>query len=161
MTELVAMCESCGFKRPKTYIASGNVIFESALSESEVKAALEARLEEYAGKPVAVIVRTITELKNALDSNPFPEAEPSRLIVLFLNETPPQNVLEGVTGRTREVLSLGKREIYINYVDGIGDSKLKFAALKVGTGRNMNTVGRLIALASETCHEEGPHDSST
>ena len=57
MTELKAMCETAGFKSVRTYIASGNVVFASTKSESQVKVALEAALAKYAGKPVGVMVR--------------------------------------------------------------------------------------------------------
>ena len=58
MSELEAMCETAGFEKVKTYIASGNVVFTSGMSEAEVKAALEKALPAYAGKPVGVMVRT-------------------------------------------------------------------------------------------------------
>ncbi|MEQ1511028.1 MAG: DUF1697 domain-containing protein, partial [Sphingopyxis sp.] len=58
MGELKAMGEACGFANVRTWIASGNVLFESMLDEAGVKAALEARLAAYAGKHVPVLVRT-------------------------------------------------------------------------------------------------------
>jgi uncharacterized protein (DUF1697 family) len=45
MSDLKAICESIGFHKVRTY-----VVFRSAWSELEVKAALEARLQAYAGK---------------------------------------------------------------------------------------------------------------
>jgi uncharacterized protein (DUF1697 family) len=44
MTELKTMCERAGFTQVKTYIASGNVVFQSKLSEAKVKLALDAAL---------------------------------------------------------------------------------------------------------------------
>ena len=58
MAELKAMCEAAGFLSVRTYIASGNVVFQSPKTEVQVKAALEAALSTYAGKPVGVMVRT-------------------------------------------------------------------------------------------------------
>ena len=58
MAELKAMCEDASLKTVRTYIASGNVVFESSLSENGVKQQLERRLLAYAGKPVSVMVRT-------------------------------------------------------------------------------------------------------
>jgi len=78
MAELRAMCESLGFTNVRTYIASGNVVFASKLSEKSVKAKLEGCLEAYAGKPVGVLVRTGAEVAAALDANPFKSAEPNR-----------------------------------------------------------------------------------
>ncbi|MGA2535712.1 MAG: DUF1697 domain-containing protein, partial [Terracidiphilus sp.] len=37
MTELKSMCEAAGFKSVRTFIASGNVVFQSAKTESQVK----------------------------------------------------------------------------------------------------------------------------
>jgi len=62
MTDLKRLCEEAGFQSVRTYIASGNVVFDSPLSEARVKKALESRMEEYAGKPVGVLVRTGPEL---------------------------------------------------------------------------------------------------
>ena len=78
MSELRAMCESVGFSNVRTYIASGNVVFESKLSEKSVKAKLERALETYAGRPVGVLVRTGAELAVVLAKNPFSSAAPNR-----------------------------------------------------------------------------------
>jgi len=45
MSELKAMCCDAGFARVETYIASGNVVFESKAAPSRVKAELEGRLQ--------------------------------------------------------------------------------------------------------------------
>jgi uncharacterized protein (DUF1697 family) len=44
---------------------------------------------------------------------------------------------------------LGKREIYIHYGDGMGQSKLVVPAANAGTARNMNTVATLAKMAAE------------
>jgi uncharacterized protein (DUF1697 family) len=49
MTQLKAMCIDAGFGQVETYIASGNVVFESKSSPKKVKSELEARLLAYAG----------------------------------------------------------------------------------------------------------------
>jgi uncharacterized protein (DUF1697 family) len=147
MSELKALCKASGFLEIRTYIASGNVIFESDMSEKAVKSALECRLAKYAGSPVGVIVRTAAEMAAVLGRNPFPHAKPNRTVAIFLDRTPPSDVVNQVTGRSVEEIGLGKREIYVHYEDGIADSKLKIPAAKTGTARNMNTVAKLVALA--------------
>jgi uncharacterized protein (DUF1697 family) len=149
MTELRALCESLGFCRVRTYIASGNVVFQSTLSETTVKVALERALEDYAGKPVGVVVRTGAELAAILEANPFRAALPDRTVAIFLDATPPANTLASVTGSSSEEIALGKREIYVHYPDGIGRSKLKIAAAMTGTARNMNTVAKLAEWAAQ------------
>jgi uncharacterized protein (DUF1697 family) len=147
MTELKAMCEAAGFTKVKTYIASGNVVFQSKLPEARVKATLEAALAAYAGKPVGVAVRTPAEMAAVLATNPFPEAAPNRTLAIFLDQPPPSNALELATGQSCEEMRLGVREIYVHYGEGMADSKLEIPAAKAGTGRNMNTIARLAAMA--------------
>lgn len=149
MTELKAMCEAAGFRQVRTYIASGNVVFESGASAARVKALLEARLKDYAGKPVGVMVRTAEELVAVLKANPFPKAAPARTLVTFLDDAPPKDALKHATGVRGEEMRLGAREIYIHYGDGIGTSKLRIPAAKDGTARNINTVAALVKLAGE------------
>jgi len=76
MTELKAMCGDAGFTRVETYIASGNVVFESRAGRTAVKTALEASLLARLGKPATVVVRTASEMVAVLDATPFPGSEP-------------------------------------------------------------------------------------
>ena len=149
MSELKALCEQAGLGNVQTYIASGNVLFETSLTEAEIKATLEAALRTYAGKPIGVIVRTAFELAEILAENPFPTARPDRIVTIFLDGPPASDTLEQITGRDDEEVRLGRREIYVHYGVGMGQSKLKIPAAKAGTARNMNTVARLVALAEK------------
>jgi len=148
MAELKAMCEAEGFETVKTYIASGNVVFTSRLKEKAVKAALEARLADYAGKPVGVMVRTVAEMSAVEAANPFKAAPGNRVVAIFLDEAPAKNALADVKHQASEELRLGKREIYVRYDEGMASSKLVIPAAKAGTARNMNTVAKLAELAS-------------
>ena len=147
MTELTAMCNDAGFSKVKTYIASGNVVFVSKLSEAKVKAALESRLAAYAGKPVGVAVRTPAEMAAVLAANPFPKAAPNATVAIFLDQPPPANALEAATGQKDEEMGLGLREIYVHYGKEMAHSKLKIPAAKTGTARNMNTIAKLAEMA--------------
>jgi uncharacterized protein (DUF1697 family) len=147
MTELKAMCETAGFKSVRTYIASGNVVFTSAKSESQVKVALEAALAKYAGKPVGVMVRTVAGMAAVLAKSPFPQMPGNRTHAFFLDEPPAADALEAVSYRKDEEIQLGHREIYVYYPHGMGDSRLKIPAAKNGTARNMNTIATLAEMA--------------
>lgn len=149
MSDLKNMCERVGFQAVRTYIASGNVVFKSEKSEAAVKASLEDKLQAYAGKPVSVFVRTLPELTAVLADNPFPDALPNRTVAFFLDERPQAVVLHDVTGKKDEEIGLGSREIYVHYGEGMGTSKLKIPAAKMGTARNMNTIAKLVAMAAE------------
>ena len=149
MSELKSMCEALGFTGVRTYIASGNVVFSSRKSETAVKKALEAELESYAGKPVGVLVRSAAEMAQVLADNPFPKMAPNRTMAVFLHSPPSADTLKAVKGRKDEEIKLGRREIYIHYGDGMGQSKLVVPAAKTGTARNMNTVAALTKMAAE------------
>lgn len=148
MTELKAMCEEAGFAHVKTYIASGNVVFTSKASEKAVKAALDSRLLAYAGKTVGVLVRSAAEMDAVLKANPFPKAAPNRTLAIFLDQAPPADTLQGVSGQKDEEIALGKREVYVHCGDGMGTSKLKIKPAAAGTGRNMNTIKKLAEMAA-------------
>jgi len=148
MTELTAMCEACGFADVKTYIASGNVVFTTRKGEAAVQKALAAALQDYAGKPVGVLVRTAAEMAAVLAANPFPQAAPNRTVAIFLDAPPPRGCLAAATHVVQETMALGQREIYVHYGDGMADSKLKIPAAAAGTARNMNTVAKLAAMAA-------------
>jgi uncharacterized protein (DUF1697 family) len=150
MSELKEMCEKLGFESVRTYIASGNVVFTSRKSEAAIKTALEKQLETYAGKPVGVLVRSAAEMAQVLAANPFPKAAPNRTMAVFLDHAPPADTMAGVRGRKDEQIKLGRREIYIHYGEGMGQSKLVIAAAKTGTARNMNTVAKLAEMAAES-----------
>lgn len=148
MADLVSMAKAAGFQRVRTYIASGNLVFESPGSEKDVKAVLEQSLASYAGKHVGVLVRTAEQMATVLAANPFPEKPPNRTVVIFLDAPPPPDTLAQVVAPGGEEVRVGTREIYVSYGDTMGRSKLKIPAAKSGTARNINTVARLAAMAS-------------
>jgi uncharacterized protein (DUF1697 family) len=147
MTDLKALCEALGFRSVRTYIASGNVVFESEQSEAEIRRTLEDRLLAYAGKPIDVAVRTAAEMADVVLRNPFPHAPANRTVAIFLDAAPPVTVLSTISGQAEEKVELGRREIYVYYGANMGRSKLRIPAAKHGTARNMNTVARLAAMA--------------
>src|SRR5262245_9852006 len=149
MYELKAMCCDAGFAHVETYIASGNFVFESKAAPSKVRAELEGRLHAYAGKPIGVVVRSAPEMLAILKANPFPKVETKYTYVIFLQEPLPSDALTHVSGQQDEQMRLGAREIFVHYARGMGRSKLRIPAAKTGTARNMNTVAKLVEIASK------------
>ncbi len=148
MRDLTALCGKLGFAKARTYIQSGNVLFESGLKEDAVRHELERSLHVKMGKKIDVMVRTPAEMRAILDANPFPDKEPAKIAVVFLTSALPVEELQGLAGPAGEQVRAGSRELYVYYPEGMGRSKLK---LPLGgtpaTIRNMNTVAKLIALA--------------
>src|SRR5260370_16855769 len=125
MADLKSICEDLRFARVETYIASGNVVFESKAAPSKVKSELEARLLEYAGKPIGVLVRTAEEMRAVLKANPFGDSEAKYTYAIFLDHSPPRDALAHVTGQIDEKMSLCHREIFVRSPSLIGRPKLK------------------------------------
>jgi uncharacterized protein (DUF1697 family) len=150
MAELKRIAEELGFADPRTYIASGNLLLKSALSEAQVREMLVTRLAPLMGRHVPVLVRTATEMASVAKANPFKDAPGRRVLATFLPDKPPKDALKQARGHDGERLALGTREIYVDYCGALlGRSKLKIPAALSGTARNMNTVAKLAELARE------------
>jgi CheY-like chemotaxis protein len=105
---------------------------------------IEAGAWDYLSKPVDG-----DQMLAVLRANPFPEADPKHTYAIFLDERPPRDALDQAVGQTVERMALGKREIFVHYANGMGRSKLRIPAAKLGTARNMNTIAKLAELASK------------
>jgi uncharacterized protein (DUF1697 family) len=144
MAELKALCEELGLAQVRTYIASGNVVFVSDRNEADLRAAIEAGLEARFGKPFGVMVRSAAELAELAANNPWPDRPGNRVVAIFVDG--PLS-LDGMAGQRDEVIALGERAIYIDYGDGMADTRLRIPCAKAGTARNMNTVTKLAEMA--------------
>jgi len=144
--DLLAMGEACGFKRVRTFINSGNLLFASDLAESAVKLRIQEKLADHFGKAFPAYVRSATEMAEAAARNPFPDDKPSTVMAHFIDEAPAQAMIDEARDVQGERLALGPRLIYIAYGSGIADSKLKMPALNQGTARNMNSVAKIAEL---------------
>lgn len=143
---LNAMGEVCGFGDCRTFINSGNLLFTSGQNEEKVKACMEREVAEHFGKPVAVFVRSAAEMAEAVRRDPFTDENPSRRYAHFIDEAPTPAMLDEARDLAGERMALGPRLIYVSYGDGIGKTKLKLPAVKQGTARNMNSVGKIADL---------------
>lgn len=150
MRDLAALCGDAGCRNVRTCIQSGNVALTSDRSERAIKKALEDALTEVLGKPAAVMVRTSAELESVVARNPFPDAEPSKLLVLFLDEPPPRTRFAGLATPGGESVQPDGREVFVHYPDGMGRSRLKLPFAETGTGRNLNTLRKLLAMTKES-----------
>lgn len=148
MKDLATLCEDLGWTSVRTYIQSGNVLFDSPLAEPKLKAQLEKSLEARMGKPISVMIRSAQELRAILDANPFPGREPAKIGVHFLDAAPPKDLRKKAIAPAGEEVHPGRREIYVYYPTGMGQSRLKLPLDgAAATVRNINTIAKLVALA--------------
>ena len=75
MDTLRARFEGLGFSRVETFIASGNVIFETRSKDAAgLERRIEAMLEMSLGYEVATFIRTLNEVASIARAEPFPAA---------------------------------------------------------------------------------------
>ena len=149
MADLKALAERLGLESPRTFIASGNLLFASRKGERAVKSMLEAALREHMLRDVGVMVRTASELSEVASANPFADEPGNKVVAIFLDEAPSADALKAAKNVAEERMAVGKREIYVHYPLGQGPSRLAIPAAARGTARNMNTVTKLAELAKE------------
>lgn len=98
MAALRRMFAELGFENVTTYIQSGNVIFESTATDTDVlRETIEKEIERTFGYDVTVMIRTRDELQDIVGSNPFAPAdgdENSKRYVTFLREAPSEEQTE-------------------------------------------------------------------
>lgn len=158
MVDLRALYESLKLRDAQSYVQSGNVIFRT--DEKDVSALakrIEAGIEKRFGFRTPVILRTPTELREAIAKNPFAkrhEIEPSKLLVTFLDRDPGKEIREQVLkiNTEPEELQMEGREVYIYFPNGMGRPKMKWAAIErvlktQWTGRNWNSVQKMSEMA--------------
>ncbi len=147
--DLKAMGEACGFGKVRTFINSGNLLFESGLAEADVKERMERQIAAFFGKPVPVFVRSASEMAEAVERDPFTDDKPSRRYAHFIDEAPVPAMLDEARDVAGERIALGPRLLYVSYGEGIGKTRLKLPSVKQGTARNMNSVARIAQLLAE------------
>jgi uncharacterized protein (DUF1697 family) len=156
MSELTRLFEQCGCAGVRTYIQSGNVVFQSdAANPARLATELTAAVLRRRGFAPRVILLTRVQLERAVAANPYPEAanDPARLHLFFLSKRPRKpdlkalNALEGGTER----FALEGAVFYLHAPDGIGRSKLAQNAERLlgvdATARNWRTVTALVEMA--------------
>jgi uncharacterized protein (DUF1697 family) len=158
MKELRALLEALDLHNVKTYIQSGNVVFQSQEQDlPQLSSKIGVAINERFGFHPAVHLLRVGEFRGAIEANPFPEAqdEPKSLHLFFL-ETKPQNPNFAILEEHKtdnERYALIDRVFYLHAPDGIGRSKL---AEKLGkainvqmTARNWRTAQAIMGLAKE------------
>ncbi len=156
MAELRADLEELGLKNVRTYIQSGNVVFNAdAKHASDLARTIGRHIEERHEIRPHVLVLGRQVLEKAIEANPFPAAvgDPNTLHFFFLEKAPMDpdlTSLEAAKAPTEHYV-LKDRVFYLHAPDGIGRSKLAANTEKylgvVGTGRNYRTVNKLASMA--------------
>jgi len=157
MAELVRDLESLDLQQVKTYIQSGNAVFQAtARSARSLEKKISDQLEAQHGFRPRVLVLALDELQTAIDNNPFPQAqvEPRSVHLFFLASKPGSADIKTLTTvkAANERFELDGRVFYLLAPSGIGKSKLASSVERHlgvdATARNWRTVTKLYELAN-------------
>ncbi|MDX1409349.1 MAG: DUF1697 domain-containing protein [Saprospiraceae bacterium] len=151
MKELRALLEGLGYRRVRTYIQSGNVVFESE-ARPDTEAISAAIGKKYGFRPT-VFILSPGDLRRAAENNPYPTDAGKFVHFQFCDRVPEvfdEQVLASLKAPS-ESYRLIDQVFYLYAPDGIGRSKLAARVDKAFPGvtltaRNLNTVNKLLEM---------------
>ncbi len=158
MKELVVILEGIGAQNVKTYIQSGNVVFQFVKPDfSRLSKKIAAAIKKRCGFEPHVLILGLAAIEKAIAKNPFPEAEaePSSLHLGFLAWEPKSPALDKLNNLKKgsERFRLVGSVFYLHAPEGVGKSKLAASSEKdLGapmTDRNWRTVCEIRKIARE------------
>ena len=154
MARLREVAEGLGYGDVATYIQSGNLVLRTSDPASKVAKDLAAAVAALGGVKPAVMVRTLAQLRKAVEGNPFLRRgeDASSCHVVFAERATAGSRrgidLDGYA--PEEAIAVGK-ELYLLLPGGVGRSKLAGDLAKdkaaVGTMRSWRTVTKLLEMA--------------
>jgi uncharacterized protein (DUF1697 family) len=154
MKELAAIFAAAGASSVRTYIQSGNVIFEAG-DPTLVTAQVTGEIARVYGYPGRIVLRSAEELRRAYAGNPFARAGASidTLNIYFLADQPAPEAVKALNPDRSpgDSFAVQGREIYLHLSNGMARTKLTNVyfdtQLKtVSTARNWKTVGKLVEM---------------
>lgn len=159
MKDLARIVEEAGGSSVRTYIQSGNAVFNTpAKNASPITKRVTTAIKEEFGLSVPVIVRTRAEMERVAITNPFlaKDASEAHLHIGFLSEAPtPKRVSALDASRSpADAFIVRASEIYLHFPNGVSGSKLTSAYLDKTLGtmctiRNWRTVMKLVDMMRE------------
>lgn len=152
MDALRALCGQCGLSNVETFIASGNVIFESRAGAAALEKRIETQLEQGLGYAVATFIRRVDELSPVVSRAEKMRGGWKNVYVGFLKAplTREQQQRVEAFSDAGERFAFHGREIYWAVNAGVSDAKFSYAALErivkgPATFRNVSTVRKIAA----------------
>lgn len=156
MDHLKSLFEKMGFINVETFIASGNVVFETkSKSVDSMKKKIESDLHKQLGYQVAAFIRSTEELKKITGYKPFKESElnnpNNNLYIGFLETAPSKENQNKVFAMKNDIneFNFYHNELYWlcrkNFSDsGIDGKKLEKALGMSATIRNSTTIKKMV-----------------
>ena len=154
MAELREALEREDFADVETVVASGNVLFDHAKApDTKLEERIAQLIKDRFGIDSFAAVRSKTELEAAIEGNPFAKDGEGKFVhTIFLNAPLHKAKFEAFAKSYAgpERLAPGKREYFVDYVQGVGRSLLDPAMKKAkvikcrATARNLRSLQRIL-----------------
>ena len=160
MPELALAFEKAGFRNIRTYIQSGNVLFEAGKESGEMLSSkIREMITKNFGLTIQAVVITPQELAEIALQNPFaerPEVDLTRMHVTFLDRDAEPAKAEKLLSYhyPPDEIIIGKRVVYVHCPDGYGRTKYHTNFIEKilsvnATSRNWNTCLKLLEMCRE------------
>ena len=153
MDELYKYFDLAGFTNIRTYVQTGNILFDSEeTNEDAIRSKIEQILYKNLGYKVVVLMRMVHDVKKVIRNNPFDNlsnGEKQNLYVTFLSKTPAPALLGalGVYSNDAEYARVVNKEVYVyspNYgMTCFSNSFIERKLRVTATTRNWATITRL------------------
>jgi uncharacterized protein (DUF1697 family) len=151
MDELKAALEAEGFANVATVVASGNVLFDHPkAADGTLEARIAGIVRDRFGIDTFAAVRSRDELKASIDGNPFAGQNEDKFVhTLFLQEPLDRGAFDEFVRAYEgpERLAAGTREFFVDFREGVADSRLGQAMRKLklrSTARNVRSLQRIL-----------------
>ncbi len=157
MANVCKAFESAGCRNVRSYIQSGNILFEAPLRNAALLARVATRLEPLIGKEPEIMVRTATDVARVVKRAPFGRLHPSvKLYVAFLAAEPRAMPALPIVSSTEalEVVAIDNRAAFIvsrrkkNGMYGFPNSFIEQQLGVPATSRNWSTVTKIAAMCA-------------
>lgn len=157
MVELRDLLTKIGFSNVKTYIQSGNVIFQTKeIALMQLENGIKKSIETHFGFDVSVMVRTREQLQTIFDNCPFYEDKKINSYFAILSHSPDRDLVQKAYEKTyeNEEYKIINDCLYFYSDKGYGNAKFSLnyfeKKLKVNaTARNYKTMLKLLSLSAE------------
>ena len=151
MEDLRSSLTSLGYRDTRTYVQSGNIVFNATVSSDEdLSRKIGDKIFRDYGFPVAVFIRGSSEIAKIVQANPFLKEhgiDTSNLYVTFLSDPPAKSFLSKMDrlNAAPDQFRILDREVYLHCPNGYGRTKLSNNTIEKvlsvqATTRNWNTV---------------------
>jgi len=156
MKDLREIAEAAGASSTKTYIQSGNLVFD--LSKGTIAAfskTLRAGVKKAYGFEPSIFSIDLKSYRVVLNKNPFADADPSKIHLMFSDQIP-STALKAVKERliTTEQLEAAATAIYFFAPDGVARSKAAEQLVRGFSQGTMRNWRSCLKIEESACHAD-------